>query len=160
MTSHGFQQWLQARKMDEADIFNLFYEATTKNPKWSDYLQNNGQEDFMRLVHEKLFQVYQHTLLWYRSNNRNFILQQIKSKECPILSQQFLYLKKIETHLRDLTITFERLWTIIKILRHFKKEEEIDLEEFVDTKYGVFTHKDTDDFISFVREEYKIELTQ
>ena len=68
--------------------------------------------------------------------------------------------EKIETHLRDLTITFERLWTIIKILRHFKKEEEIDLEEFVDTKYGVFTHKDTDDFISFVREEYKIELTQ
>jgi hypothetical protein len=52
MTSHGFQQWLQARKIDEADIFNLFYEATTKNPRWSDYLQNNGKEDFMRLVHE------------------------------------------------------------------------------------------------------------
>ena len=160
MTFHGFQQWLQARKMDEADIFNLFYVATLKLPRWSDYLQNNGQEDFMRLVHEKLFQTYLCTLTWYRSNNHDFILQQIKSKGCPILTQQFLYLKKIETHLRDLTITFERLWTIIKILRHFKKEEEIDLEEFVDTKYGVFTHKDTDDFISFVREEYKIELTQ
>ena len=48
----------------------------------------------MRLVYEKLFKVYQHTLLWYRSNNRNFILQQLKSKECSILSQQFLYLKK------------------------------------------------------------------
>ena len=65
MVSPGFQQWLQARKMDEADIFNLFYEDTTKNPRWSDYLQNNGQEDFIRLVHEKLFKVYQHTLLWY-----------------------------------------------------------------------------------------------
>ena len=94
MTFHGFQQWLQARKMDEADIFNLFYVATLKLPRWSDYLQNNGQEDFMRLVHEKLFQTYLCTLTWYRSNNHDFILQQIKSKGCPILTQQFLYLKK------------------------------------------------------------------
>ena len=108
---------------------------------------------------KKIFKVYQHTLLWYRSHYRNFILQQIKSKECPILIKQFSYLRKIETHLRDLTITFERLWTIIKILRHFKKEEEIDLEEFVNTKYGLFTQKEHDDFISFVKEEHQIALT-
>ncbi len=39
--------------MDEADIFNLFYATTLKIPRWYDYLQNNGQEDFMRLVHKK-----------------------------------------------------------------------------------------------------------
>ncbi len=48
--------------MDKADIFNLFYVATLKLPRWSDYLQNNGQEDFIRLVHEKLFKTYLCTL--------------------------------------------------------------------------------------------------